>query len=359
MARQARNEVIDPTQVQILHCIHRCVRRAFLCGVDKFTGKDFEYRRNWIRRRMEFLTSVFAIDCLTFAIMHNHFHVVLRSRPDVSTVWSDEEVARRWLRLFPKRRGKDGGPLEPTREEVEALLKDAKGLAERRRRLSDVSWWMKCVAENIARRCNREDDVTGHFWEGRFKSQLILDEASLLACAAYVDLNPIRACITKTPEASRFTGAKERIDDLRCAGKSITQKGSTHAWERSGGRTKSGWLSPIQIHESRDHLGPDIDAGGRRPSQKGFLTLSLTEYLQLLDWTGRMVATKNAGAIPKVLAPILHRLGLDSHGWHKLVRDYRKIYKRAAGTAEHLAIEAKRRQLCWMQARGNPLRAAG
>ena len=267
-------------------------------------------------------------------------------------------MARRWLRLFPKRRSKDGSPLEATQEEINLLLNDAQGLAERRRRLSDVSWWMRCVAENIARRCNKEDEVTGHLWEGRFKAQLILDEASLLACAAYVDLNPIRAGMAKKPETSRFTGAKERVDDLKFSGKAIADSGSTHAWERSCSPTKSGWLSPIQIHERRDDLGSDVDASGRRPSRKGFLALSLTEYLQLLDWTGRMMATEKVGAIPKNLDPILTRLGLDELGWRDLVRDYRKIYKRAAGTVEHLAIEAQRRQLCWMQARGNPLRSA-
>ncbi|WP_246113067.1 hypothetical protein [Allorhodopirellula solitaria] len=99
MPRQARGEMIDPA-----------------------TGDCFEHRRGWIRDRMEFLASVFAIDCLTFSIMSNHLHLVLRSRPDVVAAWSDEEVAQRWLRLFPARRNSDGGPAVPTRPELNMIL---------------------------------------------------------------------------------------------------------------------------------------------------------------------------------------------------------------------------------------------
>ncbi len=97
MPRQARGEYLDPSEVQIVHAVQRCVRRAFLCGKDVVTGESFEHRQAWIRDRMEFLASVFAVDCLTYTVLSNHLHVVLRSRPDVATSWSDDEVARRWL----------------------------------------------------------------------------------------------------------------------------------------------------------------------------------------------------------------------------------------------------------------------
>ena len=355
MPRQARNEVIDPNNVQVLHCVQRCVRRAFLCGDDPLSGKNFEHRREWIRLRLEFLASVFAIDCLTYTILHNHLHIVLRSRPDVLETWSDDEVARRSLRLFPKRRNKDGSPKEPTQGELNSILNDSEKLVEARRRLSDVSWWMKSAAENIARRSNREDEVTGHFWEGRFKAQLLLDEASLLACAAYVDLNPIRAALAETPETSDFTGAKDRLDDLSRRSSSCRD---THDWERSRRRKRSGWMSPIEISESQDPVGADADPGGRRASRKGFLPMSMTAYLEFLDWTGRQIRADKLGAIPDHLAPILDRLGLDASGWCGLVRRFGKIFKRAAGTAQSLRQEAARRNVGWMQAPGNPLHAA-
>lgn len=166
MPRQARGESVNPNEVQVLHLVNRCVRRAFLCGDDPVSGKSFEHRRQWIRDRLEFLASVFAIDCLTYAILSNHLHLILRSRADVAAEWSDKEVARRWLRLFPIRRESDGSPAEPEDRELSTITADKKRLAEIRQRLSDVSWWMRCTSENIARRSNREDQVTGRFWKG-------------------------------------------------------------------------------------------------------------------------------------------------------------------------------------------------
>ncbi len=353
MSRLARRKVIDPAEIQVLHTVQRCVRRAYLCGEDVFTGKSFEHRREWIRNRLEFLASVLAIDCLTYTVLSNHVHMVLRSRPDIVKTWSDDEVARRWLRLFPKRKNQDGTAAEPTKPEIDMIVNQPDVLAERRKRLSDVSWWMRCVSENIARRSNREDDCTGRFWEGRFKCQLLLDEASLLACSAYVDLNPVRAAIADSPEESDFTGVKDRIDDLSCRGD--RSRPSTHDWERSRSRRKSGWMSPIEIDERHDAIGPDPETSGRRASRKGFLSISMLDYLQLLDWTGREIRAGRAGSIPTHLASILSRIGLDPPAWCDLVKRFGRLYHRAAGTAEHLAEEATRRGNKWMCAPGNPL----
>jgi REP element-mobilizing transposase RayT len=357
MARLARKEMIDPFEVQVVHTVSRCVRRAFLCGEDPVTGGCYEHRRQWIRDRLEFLASVFGIDCLTYAIMSNHIHLVLRSRPDVVGTWSDEEVARRWLRLFPKRREKDGSPAEPTEAEIDFLVNQPDVLAERRRRLSDISWWMRCTTEHIARSANREDRCTGHFWEGRYKCQLLLDEASLLACAAYVDLNPVRAAMAETPEASCYTGAKDRVDDLQ-AREAAERQGKRHGIERNRPGRKSGWLSPVEAAESSDTVGPDVCGSGRRASRKGFLPMSLPDYLELLDWTGRQVRTDKRGSIPEHLSPILTRIGLDAPQWCELVKDFGRTFKRVAGTAAHLSEEARRRGRRWLQAPGNPLTVA-
>ena len=352
MPRQARGEYVNPDEVQILHLVNRCVRRAFLCGNDPFTGKSFEHRREWIRQRLEFLASVFGIDSLTYTVMSNHIHLILRSRPDIVKEWSDEEVARRWFRLFPTRREKDGSPAEPEDFEISMITKDKTKLAEIRRRLSDVSWWMRCTAENIARRSNKEDQCTGRFWEGRYKAQVILDETSLLACAAYVDLNPVRAAMAKTPEESDFTGAKDRIDDMSSRESSSAD---THAWERSRRREKSGWLSPLEINERTDPVGTDASPVVRRASLKGFLSMSLADYLELLDWTGRQLKRKKRGTIPTHLAPILERLGLDPSCWCDLVKKFGKLFKRAAGKASTLADEAARRSIGYMHAPGTQM----
>jgi hypothetical protein len=350
MGRQARGEVMDPRQVQIFHCIHRCVRRAFLCGKDRYSGVCYEHRREWIRDRLEFLASIFGIDCLTYTVLSNHLHVVLRSRPDVVATWSDQAVARRWLRLFPKRRNADGTPAEPTQAEIDTIVNDPEALSKRRRRLSDISWWARCMAERIAYQSNREDNVTGHFWEGRYRAQRLLDEAAVLACAAYVDLNPIRAAMAESLETSRFTGARDRIDDLRMRSKQSQM--SDHDWERSQRCPQSGWMSPIEINEAADPPGSDRGDSSRRASEKGFLSISLRAYLELLDWTGREIRGDKRGVIPGHLEPILTRLGLDSARWCDLVRKFSRYFKRAIGTAEHLQEEAERRGQRWMHSPG-------
>ena len=151
MPRLARGEYLDPSEVQIVHAIQRCVRRAFLCGDDPLFGQAYEHRRCWVRDRLEFLASVLAITCLTYTVLSNHLHIVLRSRPDIVERWTDQEVASRWLRLFPKRRKKYGSPETPNAVELRMITGDEKRLKELRSRLSDISWWMRCTAENIAR----------------------------------------------------------------------------------------------------------------------------------------------------------------------------------------------------------------
>ena len=100
MARQNRRDLFDPNEVSAFHCVRRTVRRAWLCGQDPVSGKSFEYRRAWIQDRMQELAASFGIDCLSFCVMVNHIHVILRNRPDVVAEWSDEEVAKRWWQLF-------------------------------------------------------------------------------------------------------------------------------------------------------------------------------------------------------------------------------------------------------------------
>ena len=318
MPRCARSGSVDPLTPQFVHVWNRCVRRAFLCGRDRYSGKSYEHRRIWVRRRIEHLASCFGIDVITFAIMSNHTHQVLKTRPDVVATWDDRTVAIRWLSIDPKKR--NGKPVQPTEAEINRILNDSKQVALLRRRLSDVSWWMRCFAQHISWRANREDDVTGHFWESRFCHEVITDQASLLACMIYVDLNPIRAGMANTPEESDFTGIKQRIDDLRIhLGKSHFEPGSRanssdlHTWERldNVANEYSGWLSPIEIDEMKDPLGADAAPNGRRCSRKGVLTMSVLRYIDLVDWCGREIRSDKRGSIPKDMSRILGRLGLD------------------------------------------------
>ena len=104
---------------------------------------------------------------LGFRVMSNDLHVVARNRPDLAAAWSDDEVARRWWNVFPKRRTKAGLPAEPRDFELLMITFNPNRLAEIRRRMSDVSWFMRCLVEPIARQANREDSCSGRFWQGR------------------------------------------------------------------------------------------------------------------------------------------------------------------------------------------------
>ncbi|MCW8090322.1 transposase, partial [Alteromonas sp. ASW11-130] len=177
----------------------RCVRRAFLCGKDDNTGKSYEHRRQWVEDRLMFLAEVFCVDVCAYAVMSNHTHVVLRINKSKAASLSVKEVIRRWHKLYKGMllSQRYVNPAE-CNAMSEAEVETVKTLAEvYRNRLYDISWFMRLLNEYIARKANKEDGCTGHFWEGRFKSQALMDEAAIAACMAYVDLNPVRACLAK------------------------------------------------------------------------------------------------------------------------------------------------------------------
>ena len=184
-----RSKYVREGQEGVYHCFSRCVRRAFLCGFDVVTGRDFSHRKAWVVDRLRYLAAIFAIEVCAYAVMETHDHTILRTRPDIVATWSDREVARRWLTLFPQHRGVRGGTAGPAEEEICALADNAERIAKLRRRLSSLSWFMGRLNEFIARAANKEDRVKGRFWESRFKCQVLLDEAAIAACMVYVDLN--------------------------------------------------------------------------------------------------------------------------------------------------------------------------
>ncbi len=252
------------------HCISRCVRRAFLCGRDPQTGFDFEHRRQWLADRIKLLCSVFAVDLCAYAIMSNHYHIVIRINVEQANTWSDEEVAERWMKVFsgPQLIHQYLGNADLTESELEWVVEL---FATWRERLADLSWFMRCINEPIARMANREDHCSGRFWEGRFKSQALLDERALLACMAYVDLNPIRAVMAETPEKSDYTSVQERI-----------------------------------MRPDNDNLMPFKD------QNEDGIPFSLKDYLELVDWSGRAVKKHKRGYVPANAPPILIRLRMDA-----------------------------------------------
>ena len=205
-----RHLLVDPVNECDYHLVSRCVRRAFLCGVDDYDGRDYSHRRAWLVERMRQLSPCFAVDIYSYTVLSNHFHLVLRHDPLAHRGWSDEEVARRWLEAFPPtERGAVVEELKPERREL--MLGDPNRVARARCTLGSMSHFMKHLKQPIARRANLEDDRTGHFFEQRFYSGALLTEEALIAAMAYVDLNPVRAELAERIEEIRDTSIRERL----------------------------------------------------------------------------------------------------------------------------------------------------
>lgn len=314
---QPRKNIVSISEIPYYHCIGRCVRRAFLCGNDEFSGQSFEHRRQWIVDRLNYLSETFAIDVCAYAVMSNHYHLVLRLSPNQTKHWSQSEVIERWQKLY------SGGQLVRAWQAGEILSEAERDALDSktelwRERLSDLSWFMRSLNEYIARLANKEDDCTGRFWEGRFKSQALLDEAALIACMAYVDLNPVRASIAKAPETSDYTSVKERI---------------------------------------RQHLGRSHAAGkllvmdGDNVRSEG-LPFYLQDYLELVDWTGRAIVRGKSGVISGDLPAILQRLHLQPDNWLSQQNHFGKRYYLVAGSKEKIRTLALKIGIKWMNGQG-------
>lgn len=335
MARRARVEVFAPDEIAIVHVLNRTVRRCFLMGNDRLTGKNYDHRKQWMEDQLRRLAGQFGIDLLCHAILSNHFHLVLRSRPDVVESWDETEVARRWMMLCPLRKDDAGNALEPNEPELNAIRNDPARVAEIRGRLSDISWWMRLLSQNIGQRANREDQEVGKFWQARYRAVRLLDETSLVACAAYVDLNPIRAAMAETLETSDYTSVQQRIEALKSKTAQATRakpgRRSGEAGRSRAAPSADGYLAPLEIDERRDATGPCCHDRGQRASDKGFLAMPVEAYVTLLDWTARQITEKKRGVTPAESPPVLERLGISGETWCALVRDFGKLFYAVAG----------------------------
>jgi REP element-mobilizing transposase RayT len=310
----ARKTQVSLKQTPYYHCIARCVRRAWLWGYDEYASTDYSHRKEWVIDRLRELSSMFALEICAFAVMSNHYHLVLFVDADRCKQWDDREVVRRWKRLFSVptlvQQYMDG---KSESRAVQAAAREMISLW--RSRLMDVSWFMRCLNEHLARKANSEDNVTGRFWEGRFKSQALLDEAGILTAMAYVDLNPLRAGIAKTPEASEFTSIYERIRAL-----------------------KNQSTNGVKLKRFKDKTRADTA-----------LPCTQEDYLTLIDWTGRAIRNDKRGAIDKALPPILKRLNIDCDAWQAMMQPDGNLFGRAIGPVNHLMLHAKALGQQWVK----------
>ncbi|WP_133405486.1 transposase [Parashewanella tropica] len=309
-----RKSLVSLQDTPYYHCISRCVRRAFLCGLDQLTGKSYEHRRGWVEQRLLHLAEIFAIDICAYAVMSNHLHVVLHVDLDKAKRWSDLEVIEQWHRLHK------GTPLTQAFIQGDSLSKAkkqelTKQIIEYRSRLCDISWFMRALNEPIARMANKEDECKGRFWEGRFKSQALLDETALLACMAYVDLNPIRAKISDTPIDSTFTSIQRRIQAK---------------------------LKGVQPKELMKFNHQDVN------EHEKCLPLGMRDYIKLVEETAFSLVHHNSERLVKS-ERILMGLNLPCENWLRLCSRFSKMFKGPAGNLMALTeycqrLDRRRRQ---------------
>ena len=319
---QPRATLVSLDATPWYHVVSRCVRRAYLCGVDHHSGRDFEHRRGWIVERLRQQAAVFAIDVAAYAVMSNHLHLVVRVDADRAHDWDRDEVLRRWTQLFTGAELVQRYRAQPDALGAAELARVDVWVETYRARLMDLSWFMRVLNASVARQANAEDQVTGRFWEGRFKSQALLDEQAILTAMAYVDLNPIRARMADTPEASAYTSVAERI-------------------------------SRLQGEPSKADIGVDgsapllpFDATGRMATAIPF---AFDDYLELVDATGRVIREDKRGFIRGETPRLLERLAIDPEQFVATAGRMLRQFGSAIGTPAHITDLCVARQARYLR----------
>ncbi len=347
-----RSALVSLSDTPWYHVVNRCVRRAFLCGDDAATGISYEHRRGWIVQRIKQLSAVFAIDIAAYAVMSNHYHLVVRIDADRAKSWSQQEVLERWTQIFD-------GPMLVQQvvagkgEELDqaSLLKVEEFAATYRQRLADLSWFMRVLNETIARKANAEDGVRGRFWEGRFRSQALLDEQAVVSAMAYVDLNPIRAQTADTPEDSSFTSIAERMAQLQLAAsnrpcnRKKKRDPGTETQPASNQTPSPATHDKLRCECLLNRINPQplmpFDATARL---KTAIPFSFEDYLELVESTGRMLRPDKRGTIPDQIPRLMQRLSINPEQFITCTTSLMSVFGSAIGAPAHLTQLCAQRQ---------------
>ena len=346
---KARKEQVSIEDTPYYHCVVNCVRRAYLCGDDYSTGKNYDHRKKWVVDKIKQLSSIFAIDVCAYAVMSNHYHVVLHVDIEKNKEWSVKEVIERWQKLFAgnvliNRYMTDDDMSEAELDAVNDIVK------EWRSRLSDISWFMRCLNESIARQSNKEDNCKGRFWEGRFKSQALLDETALLSCMVYVDLNPIRAKMSDTLQDSDFTSIQERIRVFADKENKRKQRKTDDINILTAECRHS--KKEISKMEQPKQLLPLIGPLTKNLAEKG-IQFSPLDYFELVDWTGRAIREDKRGYIPPEIKPILQQLGVQDKNWVRSVKFFESRFFHIAGAVDRMQSIAAKFKQNWLKGIGS------
>jgi len=343
-----RKEQISLDATPYYHCYVRCVRRAYLCGDDYQTGQNYDHRKQWIVSRLRFLSYIYAIDICAYAIMDNHYHTVLHVNKQRAEDWSMQEVAERWMQLYKGHMLVHRWLKEPESIDNATMGKVTEIIEEWRERLYDIGWFMRGINECIARMANEEDNCKGRFWEGRYKSQALLDEAAVLSCMAYVDLNPVRAAKENTLAESDFTSIQQRLYDYKelhsiratepkmsvpkVIEKRIHKQGKLK--QKLGvSKQKQAELMPF---DGCSHTAVDIA-----------IPFTQEDYFDLVDTTGRMIRAGKRGFISEKSPKILEQFGINPLKWVEHVKHFGRLYGDCCGGKQAMNAFAQKFGKCW------------
>ena len=326
--RIPRKQQYDQDDPPWLRCISRCVRKSFLCG-DKY-----DHRRVWLEKRIEILAQLYHTDVTAYAIMENHFHIVMRPNVEKVAAMSDVEVANAWLSAM--RPMKSDGTYTPVNiVSIDNAVADIEKIQLWRKRIGKVSWFMAALKAPLSRMANKEDNCSSHFWEGRYKSIPLLDRAALISCTVYVDLNPIRAGAADNIQNAQHTSIRKRAAAYaaqhsleitsKChtaAHKVIDQQNELHEIIKT-----SKWLTSITTASTENNgLTPGI---------------SIEQYIQLIDMTARSFTNKTKQLHPQAQST-LTELNLNTETWMKSMSRPKNFIGRVIGNAQSLLLEKMR-----------------
>ncbi|MCO8125531.1 hypothetical protein NHH03_27580, partial [Stieleria sp. TO1_6] len=187
----------------------------------------------------------------------------------------------------------------------------------------------RCLSEPIAHSANDEDSCKGRFWQGRFSTQLLLDDAAILAGVTHVDVGATNTDAKKGTDGRALTGLADRKAALNGSDRQISQA--------------------ITLDDTF------LETAQSRLSASTQVSLSSEDYVTLAEWTKRRIDKRVRTSVPASSAEVLKALQLDADQWCKLIGSFSKVFKRAAGTPQSLKREAKKRGQRRMNAPGNPL----
>lgn len=321
MPRPLRCNQVRPLEIPLYHTMSRCTRKMRLTDDPK--RKDFML--NWLKT----LHGVFAVEVCRYALMGNHFHLVLRINVQMAKDWTDREVVERWVRLHPPR---DAGYRPLPEADLDMWIENQSHIpefvAKKRRQLADLGQFMKDFKQRVAEVFNQADQATGAFWEGRYTCVPLESESHILAGMVYVDLNPHAARLCDKPEDDPFTSLHESVKSRE---KERVERQKRHLPAAEKVAIRPLYMAQVSAEAARGHdplknprLQDCVPEAERHAwtvpvgqtathARKGLFTaLMLEDYLRLVDFIARKMregkATLAAGA-----ADILERTTQPRH----------------------------------------------